>query len=123
MTNKTYEAEWTVWTGAKARRHREPMPTHEIRTLLDSHGLQDVTLKRVSSYGGAYRRKSRLITVGKLAPGWIVYHEIAHALAGSHAHDPVFRREYVRVVRAALGDWWADRLELAFQRAGLRVAP
>lgn len=122
MTNKTYEAEWTVWTGAKAKKHREPMSTHDIRTLLVSLGLDDVSVKRVASRGGAYRKQRRLITVGRTAPSWIVYHEIAHALADSHSHDSVFRREYIRVVRSAVGDWWAGRLELAFRRAKLPVA-
>lgn len=119
--NKTYVAEDTVWRGIKARKHREPMPTSEVRRILDRFGLEDWQIKRVTSSGGACRLQSRLITIGRLAPAWVTYHELGHALGVTHGHNPVFRAEYVRVVRAELGDYWAHRLETAFRRAGLQV--
>lgn len=121
-SNKTYIAEDGVWKGKKAAKHNEPMSSHDIRILLDRFGLHEWTLKRVGSLGGVCRKHSKTITIGRLAPGWVVYHEMAHALADTHGHNAEFRREYIRVVREVLGDWWARRLEVAFRDAKLDVA-
>lgn len=120
--NLTYKAEHAVWGGTKARRFSEPLSSFRIRGILDSHGLGDWELKRVQGYGGACRKQKRLITIGRHAPEWIVYHEMAHALAGTHGHDARFRGAYLAVVREELGDYWAQRLEISFRREKLAVA-
>jgi hypothetical protein len=53
----------------------------------------------------------------------MMLHEIAHALSTHEdGHNDVYRRNYVHVVRVALGDWWANRLVVAFREHGLPVA-
>ncbi len=120
--NLTYKAEHAVWGGKKARRFSEPLSSFRTREVMDSLGLSSWGLKRVQGYGGACRKQKRLITIGRHAPEWIVYHEMAHALADTHGHDARFRGAYLFVVREQLGDYWAQRLEIAFRREKLAVA-
>jgi hypothetical protein len=125
--NKTYEAERTVWNGPKARKHNERLSLVEARRLMALFDLRDWSVKKTDSgrhaSGGATYHSTRTITFGTHAPWWMMLHEIAHALSTHEdGHNDVYRRNYVHVVRVALGDWWANRLVVAFREHGLPVA-
>jgi len=125
--NKTYAAERTVWHGPKARKYNERLDRTEARRLMDLFDLRDWQVKKTDSgrhaSGGATYHGTRTITFGKNAPWWMMLHEIAHALS-THAdgHNDVYRRNYIHVVRVVLGDWWANRLVVAFREHDLPVA-
>ena len=125
--NKTYEAERTVWNGPKARKYNERLDRVEAKRLMEMFDLRDWQVKKTDSgrhaSGGATYHTTRTITFGKNAPWWMMLHEIAHALSThDDGHNDVYRRNYIYVVRVVLGDWWANRLVVAFRDHNLPVA-
>ena len=122
--NLTYAAEREVFLGKKARRWNEPLSMIDAREILTRCGLADWVTKRVPGSGGHgwCRKADKTIGLGSHAPTWIVVHEAAHALSPTLGHNATFRMWYVALVRQEMGDYWAERLTLAFKRHGLKVA-
>lgn len=122
--NLTYAAEREVFCGKQARRWNEPLSMIDARDILSRCGLADWATKRVPGSGGHgwCRKATKTIGLGSHAPAWLVIHEAAHAISPTRGHDATFRMCYVALVRQEMGDYWAERLTLAFKRHGLSIA-
>lgn len=80
--------------------------------------------------GGAWARPlSRLVKFGRARCPMLVCHEMAHIYAGCSSaplivdvgHGPAWRREYVRLVRAMIGEREARELTAAFFACGVPI--
>jgi putative metallohydrolase (TIGR04338 family) len=136
FANGVYRAEWYLFAISKRKHVNEPMALADARDLVHTYLPRSMPVERIRAArgmehdGGRYGYPCREFPLGRIrlgshAPKWVVLHELAHALAtvgtGERAHGPQFRKAYVHLVDAEMGEWWGRRLREALRRSGYEV--
>jgi hypothetical protein len=123
--NRTYAAEWMCFGRSVASETypAKPISLMEARQIAYGLGIHDVRIiktPRNKNRRSTYQYSTKTIRLSPQHGVYILLHELAHHMAqGERGHTKRFRGQYLRLVRAELGDEWADRLRRSFILMGL----
>lgn len=124
FANKTYAAEWHCFGRSVMGKYHPSLPitVYEARQIAYSLGIHDVRIVVAKSRGArrsTYHYDSQTIHLNPNHGVYVLLHELAHHVCKKRGHCKAFRGAYLRLVRAELGDEWADRLKRSFTAMGL----
>lgn len=122
--NKTYAAEWHCFGRSVMGKYHpsEPITLGEARAIAYSLGIDDVKIVhkvRLNARRSTYYYSTRTIHMSPQHGVYVLLHELAHHICGKRGHCRAFRGSYLQLVKAELGDEWADRLARSFTTMGL----
>lgn len=122
--NKTYAAEWMCF-GRSVVEEKFPaapitlMEAKEIAYSLGIHDVRIISTRNKKGRRSTYTYGTRTIRMSPNHGVYVLLHELAHHTCGQRGHSKLFRGHYLRLVRAHLGDEWADRLKRCFMNMGI----
>jgi len=124
FANKTYAAEWHCFGRSVMGKYHpsKPITLMEAKQIAFSLGIHDVKIvstMRKDKKSSTYYYNSKTIQLNPNHGVYVLLHELAHHICGKRGHCKAFRGSYLRLVRAELGDEWADRLARSFRTMGL----
>lgn len=124
FANRTYAAEWHCFGRSVMGQYHpsEPITLNQAKSIAYGLGIHDVNIVnkvRSDKRTSTYYYNSKTIQLNPRHGVYVLLHELAHHVCGARGHCKLFRGAYLRLVRAELGDEWADRLKRSFTTMGL----